>query len=112
MDSVKKVCVNLASQLEVGFVLRSKKISPDEVFSEVGLLPALMKRAEQLSLLCFNKRLGVSFKDSDSAMLGVRVEMEGDKLPISSLMCLSDVVIELTRGVRGADISVDELLYD
>ena len=112
MKSVKKVCASIADELGVQFVLRSKKISPDEVFSEVGLLPALMKRAEQLSLLCFNRRLGVSFKDNDSAMLGVEVAMELEAMPISSLMCLSDVVIEITRGVRGGDVNVDELLYD
>ncbi len=111
MVELKKICTSLANELGISFKLRSKDISADEVLSEKGLLPAIAKRAEQLSLLCFNKPLGVEFEESDGAMLGVILK-PGKKLPLTSIICISDVLIELTRGIRNAPINVDELLYD
>ena len=112
MKDVKKTCIALAKQLGVHFVLRSKKISADEVFSEVGLLPAIAKRAEQLSLLCFNQDLGVEFVDSDNAMLGVEIKAKDKQMSLVGLVCISDVIVELTRGMRNGGVNVDELLYD
>ena len=114
MDSVTKLCLALTKELNVEYKLRSKKITAEEIFAATGLLPAIMKRAEQLSVLCFSQKLGLTFDDSENAMLGVQVSMTGpdEKLSLSGLACVSDVLIELTRGVRGGDVNVDELLYD
>ena len=114
MDSVTKLCLALTKELNVEYKLRSKKITAEEIFAATGLLPAIMKRAEQLSVLCFSQKLGLTFDDSENAMLGVQVSMTGpdEKLSLSGLACVSDVLIELTRGVRGGDVNVDELFYD
>ena len=108
---IQKICRKLTSKLEVSYQLRSRKISIEEVFSESGLLPAIAKRADQLSLLCFGEGIGVTFNDNSSSMLGVVVEFDG-ALKACALLCISDTLIELTRGVRQGIVVLDELLFD
>ena len=110
-NHIQKICRKLTSKLEVSYQLRSRKISIDEVFSESGLLPAIIKRADQLSLLCFGEGVGAKFVDNGSSMLGVVVEFEG-ALKAGALLCITDTLIELTRGVRQGIVVLDELLFD
>lgn len=111
-EDIKKACVALTKKMGVQFVLRSKKITSEEVFSESGLMPAIVKRANQLSLLCFNKDLGIKFEDSEKSMLGVKVVFDEGAMPLFATLCISDTVIEMTHGVRNGEVSVDDLLYD
>ncbi len=110
-NHIQKICRKLTSKLEVSYQLRSRKVSIDEVFSESGLLPAIAKRADQLSLLCFGEGIGAKFVDNGSSMLGVVVEFEG-ALKAGALLCITDTLIELTRGVRQGIVVLDELLFD
>ncbi len=48
-------------------------ISPEEVFSPTGLLPALARRADQLCSLCLGYGLGATFEESQGTILVFKV---------------------------------------
>ena len=108
---ILQVCKGLTSRMQVNYQLRSRKITAEEVFAEAGLMPAIAKRADQLSMLCFGHGIGVVFEDDSSSMLGVKAKFEGE-LKVSALLCIADTLIELTRGVRQGIVVLDELLFD
>ena len=108
---IVKVCKGLTSRMQVNYQLRSRKITAEEVFSETGLMPAIAKRADQLSLLCFGQGIGVVFEDDASSMLGVKARFDGE-ISVNALLCILDTLIELTRGVRQGIVVLDELLFD
>lgn len=111
MEDVLKVCNKISKKRDVTYVLKSKEIEHEKVFSTIGLLPSIMKRADQLSLLLFGKKTGVKFKDNDKAMLGVEVDIV-PCTQLTALLCVADVVSELIKRGGGKRIAVDELLYD
>lgn len=111
MEDVLKICNKISKKRNVTYVLKSKEIESEKVFSIIGLLPSIMKRADQLSLLLFGQKTGVQFKDNDKAMLGVEVDI-AQCTELTSLLCVADVVSELINRGQDKRISVDELLYD
>ncbi len=69
---LKVALSKIAEALGASFTLHNKPIANDEVFSELGLLPALARRADQLCSLCLGYGIGVSFDEADKAILGSR----------------------------------------
>lgn len=112
MDALIQFCMALTRHFELTYVLRSKEVDPEEVFSDVGLLPALLKRSDQLASLCFGVTSGASYKDEDKSMLGTRLILPKKPLPVSSLVCIQDTLLEISRGVKKNRVELDELLYD
>ncbi|MEC8382993.1 MAG: type IV secretion IcmS family protein [Pseudomonadota bacterium] len=108
---VLKVLTGVTNRLEVAYQLRGKALTKEEVFMPSGLLPAIAKRADQLCQLCFGTGIGVSFKESSKALLGVKVAFN-EKLKIEAALCLADTMVELTRGTRKGIVVLDELLFD
>ncbi len=108
---ILKICKGLTKRLEVNYQLRSRKITAEEVFSESGLMPAIAKRADQLSMLCFGVGIGATFEDDASSMLGVKVKFE-DEMELCAMLCIADTLVELTRGIRQGIVVLDELLFD
>ncbi len=110
---ITNLCSNVAKGMEINFVLRDRKISYPEVFSDHGLLPAICKRADQLSSLCFSYGLGVDFKDEKKSMLGIMVTFDDSTPLIIRAVCIIDVICELYYSAPSRKITlVDELLYD
>ena len=103
----------LADTLDVRFTLNDKPISHKEVFEYNGLLPAIARRADQLCSLCLGYGLGVTFEESESAILGVQVAFD-DVTPDSlRLLCVLDVLYELMQASPTPGVtSLDELMYD
>ena len=66
----------IAKMLDCNFTLKGDPISLDRVFSKKGLLPAIMRRADQLCSFCLGYGLGLTFEKADSAILGVSVEFD------------------------------------
>lgn len=104
---------NVARTLRCNFTLREQPISIEQVFTETGLLPALVRRADQLCSFCLGYGLGVSFEESQGAMLGVRVKFD-DATPNSlRILCVADVLIELMQHAPSRDVTpLDDLMYD
>lgn len=103
----------IAKVLRCNFVLRDQPISIEQVFAETGLLPAIMRRADQLCSFCLGYGLGVSFEDTQGAMLGVRVKFDEVTPNSLRLLCAADVLIELIQHAPSREITpLDDLMYD
>lgn len=103
----------IAASMGAKFYLNSRFVSYDEVFSETGLLPAIVRRADQLCSLCLGYGLGVSFAEAENALLGTRVMFDEVTPDVLRLLCLTDVVNELIQGGPSRDHTpLDELMYD
>lgn len=113
MNISKTLCV-IAKELNANFTLNGNPISYEEVFSDIGLLPALARRADQLSSLCLGYGIGVSFDEADkAARLGVKVKFDDVTPDILRYLCLTDILCELMRSAPSkASTPLDELLYD
>jgi intracellular multiplication protein IcmS len=110
---INKQLVSIAQTMMVGFTLNGKPISSIEVFSDTGLLPALSRRADQLCMLCFGYGLGVSFEETEKAVVGVRVIFDEATPNSLRLMCITDVLFELKQASQVPNVIVlDELMYD
>ena len=114
MQKLTQFCKSVASKRGLKFALRSKLVDVDEVFSDVGLLPALLKRADQLCMLCFGVSSGALYSEDEKSILGTRVRIEDhvESLPMGVYACMLDTMLEIARGERNGRIDMDELLYD
>lgn len=103
----------IATALECKFTLKGESISIEKVFAKTGLLPAIMRRADQLCSFCLGHGLGVTFEKSDGAILGVVIEFD-DVTPTSlRLLCAADVLIEIVQQSPTHDVTpLDGLLLD
>lgn len=97
----------------VKFSLNGASIPMDDVLSEVGMMPAIAKRADQLCQLCLGYGIGVSFEEAAETKLGKKVRFDEVTPSILRCLCIIDVVNELSRGkdMRGFT-PLDELMYD
>ena len=111
MEEIIKICRKVSEKKAVSFRLKSKEIDVTQLFSEEGLLPSIMKRADQLSLLLFGERTGAQFKESEKSMSGVQVDVSACK-SMASYLTVVDVVMELIKKGKDGIVEVDELLYD
>jgi intracellular multiplication protein IcmS len=103
----------VAKALGCNFTLREQPIMYDQVFSDTGLLPALARRADQLSSFCLGYGIGVSFDEVQGAMLGVRVKFDEATPRSLSLLCLTDVLIEFIHAAPSREATpLDDLMYD
>ena len=113
MADISKSMALIARANTAKFYLNDRFISYEEVFSVTGLLPAIARRADQLCSLCLGYGLGVSFEDSEQALLGLRVIFDEVTPQSLRLLYLTDVVSELIRGGMSSDYTaLDELMYD
>lgn len=109
---VKQLCA-VAQLLKCRFTLRSQPVPIEQVLSEVGLLPAMTRRADQLCSFCLGYGLGVSFEEIQGGMLGVRVKFDDATPNALRLLCLTDVLIELIQQAPSRESTpLDELMYD
>ena len=105
--------IQIAKKLNARFYLNDKFIPYDEVFVDTGLLPAIAKRADQLSSLCLGYGIGVSFEDAEGALLGSKVIFDDVTPNVLRLMCITDVLSELIQSAPSVDKTpLDELMYD
>lgn len=112
MDLTKKLCV-LAKAMKAHFTLNNRPIKYEDVFADVGLLPALARRADQLSSLCLGYGIGASFDEAEGTKLGVKVKFDEVTPDVLRLLCICDVINELMNSAPSRDVTpLDELMYD
>lgn len=112
-DDLVQQMVAIAAALECKFTLKGESISADKVFAREGLLPAIMRRADQLSSFCLGYGLGVTFEKADSAILGVTIEFDSKTANSLRLLCATDALIEIMQHSPTADATpLDSLLLD
>lgn len=110
---IQKKMMVVAASMGCQFTLRGEPIKAETVFSPVGLLPAIMRRADQLASFCLGNGLGLTFERAESAMLGVMVVMD-DKIPTAlRLLCATDVLAEFIQQAPAITaVAVDDLAAD
>ena len=110
---LKKKLEVLTKQMNASFTFKGRPMQAAEVFADTGLLPGLVKRADQLAQLCFGYGLGASFEDADDALLGAKVTFDQFTPDALRLFTIADVLYEIMRssGMEHA-VPLDELLYD
>jgi intracellular multiplication protein IcmS len=103
----------VAKEMGCRYTVKGEPMPLEQVFSITGLLPALLRRADQLCTFCLGYGLGVTFERSDAAKLGVVAQMDLTTPNILRLLCVTDILHEFMQQAAGADsISLDELLSD
>ncbi|GJM07233.1 MAG: IcmS protein [marine bacterium B5-7] len=112
-EITKKACV-IARQLKANFTLHSRPIPYEDVFKDIGLLPAMARRADQLCSLCLGYGLGITLDEqAEGTQLGVKVVFDDITPETLRLLCLTDVMCELIHCAPSKDETpLDELLYD
>lgn len=103
----------IARAMGVNFSLNGRPLTLDEVFSPTGLLPGIARRADQLCSLCLGYGLGASFEESKETVLGVQVAFDEITPDVLRLLCMTDVLFELSSSTpRGQLTPLDQLMYD
>jgi intracellular multiplication protein IcmS len=110
---ISKCMASIAASMNAKFYLNDRFVSFEEVFADTGLLPAITKRADQLSSLCLGYGLGATFDEAEGALLGIRVVFDEVTPNVLRLLCMTDVINELIQGGPSRDYTpLDELMYD
>src|SRR5437667_28884 len=89
--------VALAKALGANFTLNDRPITLEEVFADTGLLPAISRRADQLCSLCLGYGLGISFKEAEKSVLGVKIIFDDATPNVLRFLCVMDVLCELIQ---------------
>jgi len=106
-------CIALANALNAKFTIRGNPVEYSRVFSDVGLLPGIARRADRICSLCFGYGIGVKFEDEERSMLGVKVIFDDITPVILRLLCIADVLSEIIQtSTKKGLTSLDELIYD
>src|SRR5579862_6325689 len=105
--------IKVARMKNAQFSLNGRPLTTEEVFSPMGLLPGMARRADQLCSLCLGYGLGVTFEDAEGTALGIKVVFDDITPNALRLLCLIDVLNELMRGTpKGGVTALDQLMYD
>jgi len=112
LDLSTQLCA-IAKSLRCYFTLQDQPISYERVFALNGLLPAMVRRADQLCSFCMGYNLGVTFVDNNESMLGVKAEFDEKTANTLRVMCVLDVLIELIQSAPSRSVTpLDSLLLD
>ena len=99
----------LTTVMGVSFSLHNNSISSAEVFSNLGLLPAIARRADQLCSLCLGYGIGVTFEDAEGSLLGIKVIFDDVTPSVLRYLCIADVLSELVKTAVSKDnVALDE----
>lgn len=110
---VSEQMIKVARLLNGRFSLNGRPMTLEEVFSPVGLMPGIARRADQLSSLCLGYGIGATFEEAEGSTLGVKVIFDDITPNVLRLLCLVDVLNELMKGTpRGEMTALDQLMYD
>jgi intracellular multiplication protein IcmS len=112
MDMSQQIA-KIARAMGARFSLNGRPMTADEVFAPTGLLPAIARRADQLCSLCLGYGIGVTFEEAEGSVLGVKVIFDDITPNVLRMLCITDVVHELTQSTaRGEMTALDQLMYD
>ncbi len=103
----------IAKALNANFTLNDKPIAYTEVFKDTGLLPAIARRADQLSSLCLGYGIGATFDEEEKSLLGVKVTFDDVTPNMLRYLTITDVLSEIIKsGPTPTVTPLDELMYD
>ncbi len=103
----------IVKTMGIRFSLNGRPMTVEEVLAPNGLLPAIARRADQLSSLCLGYGIGAAFEDAEGTVLGVKVNFDDITPNVLRLLCLMDVINELAQAAPRGDMTpLDQLMYD
>lgn len=103
----------IARAMGARFSLNGRPMTAEEVFAPTGLLPAIARRADQLSSLCLGYGIGATFEEAEGSVLGVKVAFDDITPNVLRMLCIADVLHELVQSTpRGEMSPLDQLMYD
>jgi len=110
---VSQQMVKVAQTINAHFSLNGRPMTAAEVFNPTGLLPAIARRADQLSSLCLGYGIGATFEQAEGSVLGVKAIFDDITPNVLRMLCLIDVLFELIKGTPKGEVSaLDQLMYD
>ena len=111
--NINQKLIKIAQCMDSSFTLNDRIISLEEIFADTGLLPAMARRADQLSSLCLGYGIGISFEEAEGSLLGVKVVFYEITPDVLRLLTITDVLNELINAAPSRQsVSLDELMYD
>lgn len=112
-ELIVKQIVAIARSINCKFTVNNEEIAIEKAFGALGLLPAIMRRADQLCSFCMGYGLGVTFDKADNSMLGVSVYFD-NKVAISlRLLCITDVILEIVHASSSTQVvPLDSLIEE
>jgi intracellular multiplication protein IcmS len=112
-ETIVKQIVAIANTIGCQYTINNEVIAAEKAFAVTGLLPAIMRRADQLSSFCLGYGLGITFERADGSMLGVAVYFD-NKVAISvRLLCATDVILELVHASSSSKlVALDSLMEE
>jgi intracellular multiplication protein IcmS len=103
----------IARAMGARFSLNGRPLTIEEVFTPMGLMPGIARRADQLCSLCLGYGIGITFEEAEGSVLGVKVIFDDVTPNVLRMMCVADVLNELVQGTpRGDMTALDQLMYD
>lgn len=103
----------IARELNIRFTLNDNEVPYSEVFDERGLLPAIMRRADQLSSFCLGYGLGLTFNDAPNTRLGMEIVLNDEVPDALRLLCAVEIIYELIETAPDRQhVGLDDLMYD
>lgn len=103
----------ISREMNVSFTLTGKPIPAEEVFLNNNLLPAIIRRADQLCSFCLGYGLGITFDEASDARLGVYVKFDNVVPYVLRIMCATEILYELMESSPDRTvIALDDLMYD
>ena len=110
---VSELIIKIARAMNARFSLNGRPMTAEEVFAPTGLLPAMARRADQLSSLCLGYGIGATFEETEGTILGVKVIFDDITPNALRVLCITDVLHELIQSSsRGEMRALDQLMYD
>jgi intracellular multiplication protein IcmS len=110
---ISEQLAKIARSMELRFSLNGRPMTADEVLAPTGLLPAIARRADQLCALCLGYGIGITFEEAEGSILGTRVIFDDITPNMLRLLCITDVLNELTQATpKGEMAALDQLMYD
>lgn len=110
---ISQQMAKVARVMGARFMLNSRPMTIEEVFSPTGLLPGMARRADQLCSLCLGYGIGVTFEEAEGTVLGVKVIFDDITPNVLRMLCITDVLHELVQSTpKGAMTPLDQLMYD
>lgn len=103
----------IAKAMGCQYTIKGEPVTYEHVFSTMGLLPAILRRADQLCSFCMGYGLGLTFERSEAATLGVTVLFDPVTPTVLRLLCATDVMHEfMQQAPSPTKISLDDLMTD
>lgn len=105
--------IAIAKAMGCRYTVRGEPVTYEHVFSPSGLLPAIMRRADQLCSFCLGYGLGLTFDRAEGATLGIVVQMDSATPNVLRLLCVADVLHEFMQQSASQDVvALDDLMLD